>query len=259
MNQTGLWVERISWSVDDTLIIDDVTCHAPAGAVTGLLGPNGSGKSSLLRAIAGITKSDDGAAHLGNADLQSIARRARAKQLAFVEQDSAPDGAITVLDAVLLGRIPHRSRFAGDSSKDRTVATQALARVNMVDFTDRSLATLSGGERQRVHLARALAQEPELLLLDEPTNHLDVAAQLTVLGLLRSLSADGVTVLTALHDLNLAAAYCDHLVLLARGQVAAAGSVHDVLTPTTIKEVYNVQCDVLTHPATGRPLLAFSQ
>src|SRR5699024_4454350 len=132
-------------------------------------------------------------------------------------------------------------------------------RVAMTDFVDRALVTLSGGERQRVHIARALAQEPELLLLDEPTNHLDVAAQLAVLGLLHSLSADGVTVVTALHDLNLAAAYCDHLVLLAHGRVAAGGPVHDVLTPTIIKEVYGVRCEVLTHPSTGRPLLAFSE
>lgn len=259
MTPTGLWVERISWSVDSTLIIDDVTCHAPAGAVTGLLGPNGSGKSSLLRTLAGITGADDGAARLSGAVLQEMPRRVRAKQLAFVEQDSAPEGAITVFDAVLLGRIPHRSRLAGDSTTDRHIARDALARVSMTDFANRNLATLSGGERQRVHVARALAQQPQLLLLDEPTNHLDVAAQLAVLGLLRSLSADGVTVLTALHDLNLAAAYCDNLVLLDRGRVAAVGSVHDVLTPTIIKEVYNVQCDVLQHPATGRPLLAFSQ
>lgn len=259
MSQNGLWVDRTSWSIDDTLIIDDVTCHAPAGAVTGLLGPNGSGKSSLLRAVAGITRFDDGATQLGDDGLQSMTRRSRAKRLAFVEQDSDPDGVITVFDAVLLGRIPHRSRFAGDSSTDRTIASNALSRVGMTDFATRSLATLSGGERQRVHVARALAQQPELLLLDEPTNHLDVAAQLAVLGLLRSLSADGVTVLTAMHDLNLAAAYCDHLVLLDRGTVAAAGPVHDVLTPTILKEVYNVQCDVLVHPATGRPLLAFSE
>lgn len=259
MSQPGLWVDRASWSVDDTLIIDDVACRAPAGAVTGLLGPNGSGKSSLLRAIAGITTLDGGSAHLDEADLASMPRRARARKLAFVEQDSAPESAITVRDAVLLGRIPHRSRLAGDSAHDHQIAQSALARVAMTDFVDRALVTLSGGERQRVHIARALAQEPELLLLDEPTNHLDVAAQLAVLGLLRSLSADGVTVVTALHDLNLAAAYCDHLVLLSRGGVAAAGPVHDVLTPTIIKEVYGVRCEVLTHPSTGRPLLAFSE
>ena len=273
-----LWVERATWSAGGALIIDGVTCHAPAGAVTGLLGPNGSGKSSLLRALAGITRLDGGSAQVGGSaqrggdparpgvphadddgsDLAAMPRRVRARTLTFVEQASEAEGSICVLDAVLLGRIPHRSALAGDSPGDHEIAMRALVRAGVAEFAGRSLSTLSGGERQRVHIARALAQEPELMLLDEPTNHLDVAAQLSILSLLRSLSVEGVTILSALHDLNHAAAFCDHLVLLARGRVAASGSVHDVLTPTIIKDVYGVRCDVLEHPATGRPLLAFS-
>ncbi len=256
---TTLEVAGATWSVGETLIIDGIDCTIPAGAVTGLLGPNGSGKSSLLRGLAGVQRLDHGRATYGSTDLLRMPRRERARRLAFVEQDAAPDRPVTVLDAVLLGRIPHRSMLAGDSEHDRTLARAVLERVGLAALADRQVTTLSGGERQRVHLARALAQEPALLLLDEPTNHLDVGAQLSLLAMLRELAADGVTVLTALHDLNLAAAACDHLVLLSGGRVVAAGPVRDVLTAERVHDVYGVRCDVLVHPRTGRPLLALSE
>ncbi|PFG35997.1 iron complex transport system ATP-binding protein [Flavimobilis soli] len=254
----GLRVTGATWSVEDRRVVDEIAFTTPAGTVTGVLGPNGSGKSTLLRALAGALRLDDGEASFGADDLLRMRRRERARRVALVEQDSAPDRSITVRAAVLLGRIPHRSLLAGDSTADDAAAMTALVRVGMADLADRDLATLSGGERQRVHVARALAQEPELMLLDEPTNHLDVSAQIRVLDLLRSLSGEGVTVLTALHDLNLAASYCDRVVLLARGRVVAVGTPLEVLTPELVKHVYDVRCEVLTHPTTGRPLLAFS-
>ena len=176
-----------------------------------------------------------------------------------MEQEAATDLPLSVLDAVLLGRIPHRSLLAGDSRADVAVAHEALARAGVADLADRSLSTLSGGERQRVHVARALAQETPLLLLDEPTNHLDIAAQLAVMTVLRKLAADGVTVLTALHDLNLAAGVCDHIVLLDHGRVVAAGTVAQVLVPEVLEPVYGVRCEVLRHPRTGRPVLVFGE
>lgn len=256
--EPGLGVAAATWSVDDRRIIDEIAFAAPAGTVTGLLGPNGSGKSTLLRGLAGALRLDTGSATFRSADLLGMRRRERARRVALVEQDSAPDRSVTVREAVLLGRIPHRSLLAGDSAADDAAASAALLRVGMAEHADRDLATLSGGERQRVHIARALAQGPELMLLDEPTNHLDVSAQLRVLHLLRSLSGEGVTVLTALHDLNLAASCCDRIVLLSGGRVVAVGAPAEVLTPEQIKHVYDVRCEVLTHPTTGRPLLAFS-
>ncbi|NDO90216.1 putative F420-0 ABC transporter ATP-binding protein [Cellulosimicrobium composti] len=259
----GLDAARVSWSVDGRLVLDGVDCTAPPGAVSGLLGPNGSGKSTLLRVLAGVRVPDPApgrdAAHVrfADADLLALPRRRRARVLALVEQDATTDLPLTVLDAVLLGRIPHRSLLAGDSAADRDVAAAALARVGMSAFAGREVATLSGGERQRVHLARALAQEPALLLLDEPTNHLDIAAQLDTMRVLRDLAGDGVTVLAALHDLNLAAQTCDHVVVIADGRVVAAGDVHDVLVPDVLDPVYGVRCEVLTHPRTGRPVLVF--
>jgi iron complex transport system ATP-binding protein len=178
--------------------------------------------------------------------------------VALVEQEPPADVALAVRDAVALGRTPHRSTRAGESDRDRAVVEAALAAVEITPLADRSLETLSGGERQRVHLARALAQEPELLLLDEPTNHLDVHAQLAALELLRRLAGEGLTALVALHDLNLAAAYCDHVVLLHGGRVAAAGPVERVLVPEIIDPVYRVRTTVLQHPHPGRPVLSFS-
>ncbi|RPF22189.1 ABC transporter ATP-binding protein [Myceligenerans xiligouense] len=254
----GLAAERVSWGTDGRLILDGVDLAAPAAAVTGLLGPNGSGKSTLLRAIAGIRPPDDGGVVFDGDDLLRLGRRARARTLALVEQDAGTDLPITVHDAVLLGRIPHRSLLAGPSDADRETADRALERAGAADLAERDVATLSGGERQRVHLARALAQTPRLLLLDEPTNHLDIAAQLHTMRVLRGLAESGVTVLAALHDLNLAAASCDQVVLIADGRVVAAGPTSQVLVPDIIGPAYGVACDVLPHPRTGRPVLAFA-
>jgi iron complex transport system ATP-binding protein len=268
--------ERVSWEISGRLILDGVGVVAPPGAVTGLLGPNGSGKSTLLRVLAGVQQAGRGASPsdggqpasssaqgptttFAGADLRALPRRERARVLALVEQDAGTDLPLSVLDAVLLGRIPHRSLLAGDSDADRTAAHTALATAGAEDLADREVGTLSGGERQRVHMARALAQEPRLILLDEPTNHLDIAAQLHAMRVLRDLAADGVTVVAALHDLNLAASTCDHLVLLDQGRVVAAGPVGDVLVPEVLEPVYGVRVDVLTHPRTGRPVLSFER
>jgi iron complex transport system ATP-binding protein len=160
-----------------------------------------------------------------------------------------------VRDVVLLGRTPHRARWGVDGATDLAVARRAMARTGADALAGRDFATLSGGERQRVHLARALAQEPRLLLLDEPTNHLDVGAQLAVLGLARELAAEGVTVLAALHDLNHALRYCDHVLVLDAGRVVAAGDPREVLTDRLVGDVYGVRA----HRARldGRDILLF--
>lgn len=254
---TGLRIDHVSWGVDRRLIVDGVDCTAPPGAVTGLCGPNGSGKSSLLRLVAAINSPAAGVIALDGQDVGSMRRRERARSIALVEQDATTDLPLLVSDAVLLGRTPHRAVLAAPSETDHCAATAALVSAGAADLADRDVSTLSGGERQRVHMARALAQDPRLLLLDEPTNHLDVAARLETMRLVRELAADGVTVLAALHDLDLAASSCDHIVMLAEGRVVTAGPVEDVLVPAVIEEVYGVRPVVLRHPRTGRPVLAF--
>ncbi|WP_084469980.1 ABC transporter ATP-binding protein [Jiangella gansuensis] len=244
-----LRVTDVSWSADGTLIVDGVSLAVRPGTLTGLLGPNGSGKSSLLRAVGGTNRPDGGVVRLGDDDLLAMRRRDRARRVAVVEQESTTDVPLRVLDVVLLGRTPHRASDADDA-----LALDSLDTVGMRDLADRDWHTLSGGERQRVQLARALTQQPSLLLLDEPTNHLDIHYQLALLSFVRDL---GVTSLAALHDLNLAAAYCDDVVLLQHGRVAAAGAPSEVLVPEVIRAVFGVDCDVHPHPRTGRPVLTF--
>lgn len=251
-----LQTSRASYRAGGRLVVDGVDVTAPPGAVTGVVGPNGSGKTSLLRLVVGVLPLETGAVLLDGVDLAHITRRERARRIALVAQDAAPDTGLDVLDVVLLGRTPHRSRWGADSGADVTLAHRCLDRTGAADLADRPLATLSGGERQRVHLAAALAQEPRLLLLDEPTNHLDVAAQLALLGLVRGLASDGVTVVMAVHDLNHALTSCDHVVVLAEGRVRAAGPPADVLTPALVDEVFGVRADVAE--VAGRRVLVLS-
>lgn len=257
----SLQTSRLTYSADGRLIIDGVDCTAPGGAVTGVLGPNGSGKSTLLRLVAGALEPEHGAILLSGADLRAMSRRERARRLALVEQENPPEVPLTVLDVVLLGRTPHRSRWGHDSASDVAVARGSLGRVGAADLEGRAFGTLSGGERQRVHLAAALAQEPRLLLLDEPANHLDVAAQLALLDLVGDLTADGVTVLMAMHDLNHALRWCDHVVLMSHGRVRAAGLPETVLSPELVEEVYHVRAELIDVGAAGggRRLLVFDR
>jgi iron complex transport system ATP-binding protein len=248
----------VDYRAGGKLILDGVDCHVPAGTVTGLIGPNGAGKSSLLRLLGAVAVPHTGSVQLNGSSIHALRRKDRARRLAFVEQSADTDLPLTVLDVVLLGRLPYRSLLAGTSDEDLGVARCSLSAVGLDGFTERQYGTLSGGERQRVQLAKALAQEPEVLLLDEPTNHLDVNAQLAAMELVRNLAADGVAVLAALHDINIAAAYCDQVIVLQDGKVAAAGPTTEVVTPGLIRRVYGVEAVVLEHPLTGRPLVAFS-
>ncbi|MFS3128987.1 heme ABC transporter ATP-binding protein [Nocardioides sp. Bht2] len=248
----------LSVEIGGRRLVDDVAFSVPVGAVTALVGPNGAGKSTMLRALSGAGPRSSGLAYLAGEDLFALGRRDRARRLALVEQEVRSEFALTVRQTVELGRTPHQSVWSLGSADDEAIVAQALVRADAEGFEHRQLGTLSGGEQQRVQLARALAQQPSLMLLDEPTNHLDVRAQLHTLRLLSELTGEGMTVLAALHDLNLAAAFCDHVVVLADGRVRAVGPVGDVLTAELIAEVYGVEADVLTHPRTGRPLIAFS-
>ncbi|GAA4286673.1 ABC transporter ATP-binding protein [Georgenia daeguensis] len=239
---TTLTIAGVQVSVDGVTVLDGVDLHVPAGAVTAVVGPNGAGKSTLLRVLVGALPAG-GSVMLDGADLGRLTRRERARRMALVEQDSSAPVARQVLDVVMLGRTPHRPRWGADSASDLEIAGAALTRAGAWDLAERDFSTLSGGERQRVHLARALAQQPEVLLLDEPTNHLDVAAQLHVLALARELAGDGVTVLAALHDLNHALRHADRVVVMARGAVVAAGAPGDVLTGELVSDVYGVAAE----------------
>jgi len=255
---SGLEARRVSVSVSGKLLIDSVDCTVERGTLSALVGPNGAGKSTLLRALAAVELPSAGSVHFGEHDVLTMPRKPRARLTAFVEQDATTDSQLTVEMVVKLGRLPHQSLWEADSKDSLSVVEDSLATVSMTAFRDREFHSLSGGEKQRVMLARALAQEPQLLTLDEPTNHLDIAAQLDVLAILSGLTEHGVTVLAALHDLSLAASYCDHVIVLSGGRVVAAGPTKDVLTEALIADVYGVRASIVANPVTGRPMIGFS-
>jgi iron complex transport system ATP-binding protein len=213
--------------------------------VVGLIGPNGSGKSTLLRCLYGLLRPDRGTVLIDERALDTMSRRDVARAVAVVAQEGV-DGSvgITVGEFVLLGRHVHRGDLQGFTNDDRTIAEQALERVQLSGLAHRALHELSGGERQRVMIARCLAQQSPVMLLDEPTNHLDIRHQHETLALLQALPASVVVVL---HDLNLAARYCDHLVMLDRGDVVAAGSPETVLDPSLVQRVYGVTAQRARH------------
>ncbi|HWM32662.1 MAG TPA: ATP-binding cassette domain-containing protein [Pseudolysinimonas sp.] len=240
-------------------LVDDASFEAPAGALTALLGPNGAGKSTLLRAVAGVERPASGSVEHDDADLLAMPRRRRARVLALIEQEAATELPLTVRAVVGLGRTPHETLLGGRDPDATAAIDEAMAVAGVAGFASRDITSLSGGERQRVMLARALAQQPRILVLDEPTNHLDIAAQLEVLDVLADLAAAGTTVVVALHDLTLAAAHAQHVVVMAHGRVVASGPTGETLTPELLREVYGVQAQWSTNPLTGAPLLAVAR
>ncbi len=243
----------VSWTRGGALIVDGVTVHPEPGSTVGLLGPNGSGKSSLLRLLHGAARPDGGEVLLDGVPLASLRRREIARAVAVVTQHAETDTDIVVRDVVRLGRTPHLPLWSGAGGRDETAVDEALARVGLSDKADRLWHTLSGGERQRAQIARALAQEPRELLLDEPTNHLDIRHQLEILALVSTLP---ITSVIALHDLNLAAMFCDTVLVLQGGRVVAGGDPRDVLTPALIADVYGVRARV-ARDDTGRSTIVY--
>jgi len=242
----------VDWSAAGRLIVHGVGCRVEAGRLLGVIGPNGSGKSSLLRCLAGLRTPDDGVVLVQGEAIGTLRRREVARRLAFLDQEADGDLELTVREVVLLGRTPHKRLFERDDARDRAIVAEALAATDLAEFGERAWPTLSGGERQRARIARALAQEPSILLLDEPTNHLDLAHQLQVLRLVRGL---GLATVAALHDLNLAAMFCDELLVLDDGRAVAAGPPAEVLTERLVQDVYGVACAIVPHPRTGRPVV----
>jgi iron complex transport system ATP-binding protein len=237
-------------------VLDGVSLAVGEGELVGIIGSNGSGKTTLVRLLAGVIRPRGGRVSLGGSGLEALGRRDVARRLAVVPQDSALEFPFTALEVVLMGRAPHLPPLAFPRARDLAIARAAMARLEVDGVEDRALLELSGGERQRVLLARALAQQPRVLLLDEPTTHLDLRHQTGIYDTVRALARDeGVAVVSVLHDLNLAALYCDRLILLAGGRVLAEGAPAEVLSGPLLREAYGVPVHVGTNAATGTPIV----
>jgi iron complex transport system ATP-binding protein len=248
----SLELRDLSVDIAGQRIVTDIGITVPGGSFVGLLGPNGSGKSTILKAIYRVHRPAAGRILLDGADLLALRPRDAARRIAVVAQEFALEFDFTVREMVMIGRTPYKRAFDKDDETDRAIVDHAIERVGVQELAHRSFNTLSGGEKQRVLIAQAIAQGADHLILDEPTNHLDIRYQIEILELVTEL---GVTVLAALHDLSLAALFCDSVHLLAGGRIVAGGRPGSVLTPAKIRQAYGADVLVIEHPETGTPHL----
>jgi iron complex transport system ATP-binding protein len=246
-------VDGITVSLGGTGVLDDVSLSVGDGQFLALVGPNGAGKTTLLRACNGVLSPDDGTVSVDGSRLSTLSSRAISRRVATVPQRTRLGFDFDVADLVAMGRTPHRSRFGTVDAADREAVEAALDRTETARLADRTVHELSGGERQRVLLARALAQSTPVLLLDEPTANLDINHQVRTLSLARELAGAGKTVVAAIHDLDLAARFCDRAALLADGRVVEVGPPETVFTADRLEAAFGVRTAVATSPITGTP------
>jgi iron complex transport system ATP-binding protein len=248
-------VRNLSVSFGDVAVLSDVDFSVERGTLVGLVGPNGAGKTTTLRTLRATLPPEDGRVCVAGNPLSDRSAKAVSRLVASTPQATTLSFDFTVEKVVEMGRTPHLGRFERPGQADRDAVEAAMARTDVTQFAERQITSLSGGERQRVLLARALAQETPVLLLDEPTASLDINHAVRTLELVRDLVADGKTVVAVIHDLNLAARYCDELLLLADGGIRAAGDPASVLTTETLGDAFDAETLVTTQPGTDAPLV----
>ena len=256
MANNYLALNLISCGYGKSFNLNDISLSVARGAFAGIIGPNGSGKTTLFKGISGILPIKKGSICLSGVPLESMKLREKARKMAVVSQ--FPEGAdMTVQDYVLLGRLPHRHAFNFlESARDKVLARKYMRLTGIYHYREKQMSQLSGGEQQLAAIAQALTQEPELLLLDEPTSHLDINHQMQMLDLIQSLNKElNLTVLMIIHDLNLAAEYCDQLILINDGKIYTQGTPAEVLTFQNIEAVYNAVVIAQTNPLSGKPVI----
>ena len=241
----NIQTDTIQVSFGSKSILHDISLAIQDKEFVGIIGPNGSGKSTFLKCLYRVLQPSGGKIYFDGSELSSLSHRDTALKMAVVAQHSTVNFDFSVLEMVLMGRSPYKGLLDRDQLDDYEIARHALSEVGLSDFESRNFNTLSGGEQQRVILARALAQRTECLVLDEPTNHLDIKYQLELMTIVKRLDA---TVVSAIHDLNLAAIYCDRIIALKDGHIVCSGTPQDVLSSDTIRHIYGVSAMVQTLP-----------
>jgi len=247
-------IDNLCGGYHKTSVIKGVSMDINAGDFLGIIGPNGSGKTTLFRLITRVLGVSSGSLYFEQKNVPAMDLKEFCRKVAFVAQDSVTDFSFTVMEIALMGRIPHLKRLQFETKEDIRIAEEALRLTDTLSLKDKRIDELSAGERQRVMIARALAQEPKLLFLDEPTSHLDIGHQIQVLDLLKKLNRrNDLTIAMILHDLNLASAYCNRIVLLDKGIIFKEGKPEEVLTYQSIEAVYKTVVLVNENPITHKP------
>ncbi len=249
-----LIVDGLSYAYGQENVIENIHIEVPTGSFVGIIGPNGSGKSTILKNIYSSLRPDCGTITLDGLDIKTIKSKTLAQKMAVVGQENAVPFSFSVQEIVAMGRTPHKRLFEADTAEDRRIVEEAMSTANIQDLADRDFPKLSGGEKQRVLIARALAQQTDFLILDEPTNHLDICFQLQIFEILKQ---SGKTILAAIHDLNLAALFCDELYVLNGKQIDRHGKTDDILTHEMIQRTFCVNCNVARHSETGKKNIVF--
>lgn len=242
-----LQVEKLTFDIGKTRILKDITFDVEENTFVGVIGPNGSGKSTMLKSIYGVNKPSGGQILFEGQNLLQMDGKDRAKKIAVLAQESSGQFDFTVQQVVEMGRYPHKNALENYSKHDMEIVDRVLKEMKLEDYRERSFNTLSGGEKQRVLISRLLVQESKFIILDEPTNHLDIGHQIEIMNVIKNM---GVTVLAAIHDMNMAAIYCDKLVIMKKGEVITQGSVEETLTSEMLRDLFNVNAEI--HDLKGR-------
>jgi iron complex transport system ATP-binding protein len=250
-------IKDLEFSFDkQSQVLKNISLDISKGKFYSILGPNGSGKTTLLKLISKLLSTDDHKVMIDNEDINSIKTKALSKKMAIVPQQTSVEFEFSALDIVMMGRAPHISRFSSESENDFSIVKKAMVLTNTWDLKNKSINALSGGERQRVIIARAIAQETDIVLLDEPISHLDIHHQIDLLNQMKTLNKkSGKTIVAVLHDLNLAAAFSDVIILMRNGKIHSIGKPEIVLNEETIEEVYGLKVHILKEPGNNRPYI----
>lgn len=235
-------VEDLDFTIETSKILSQVSLSVSKNEFVGLIGPNGSGKSTILKNIYRQYSPSSGAVYLNGKDIYRMKSKEVAQQMAVVAQENQPDFDFSVREMVMMGRYSRKKMFEQDDERDLEITEKALSMVGMQGTEERSFLSLSGGEKQRIYLAMAFAQESSLIILDEPTNHLDIGYQLYIMEIMRQF--EDKTIFTSVHDMNLAARYCDRVILLQKGKIIANGTPEEVLTVERIRSVFHVNTEI---------------